>query len=443
MPLDPSAPATGAPAGDGASTAPLARNAGLGLLLLAVTLTSGASMRLLFSPLQEAARLELGLTDFQISLVQGLAASLPIAVLSIPLGWMVDHGKRIRILWALVLIWTTGALLTAIVQDFWMLFLARMLVGLGSTCAVTVAISLAADLCLPDRRGRSLLFLTIGNVAGAAIAFALGGALFGALSTPAHHALAALTPWREVSLLFALASVGLMLPLLALREPVRREVGQAGAALAPSLRALWAQRAFLGPLFIGQISVTMADAAAGVWAAPVLIRHYHQQPAAFGGWMGGVLLLCGVVGAVIGGFAADWGQRQPRRGGVLTGAVIAAAIGVPAALFPVMPSVPAFALTFTALMLAGTVTGLVTATTIAVLVPNEFRGVCLGAFIVISSVVGLGLAPVLVTVGSRLLGGESQLDLSLAITGVIAGAASFLAFLQAMRHAPPSARAAT
>lgn len=442
MTVDPAVLAGGGDARASADAGPLARNAGFSIFLLALTLTSGAAMRMLFSPMQEAAKLELGLSDVQIGLVQGVAAAIPIAALSIPLGWMVDHGRRVTILMALVGVWTIGTLLTAFADSLPVLYIARMLAGMGSTLSVTVAISIAADLSKPEKRGRSLLFLSMGNIFGAAIAFALGGMLFGLLSEPTHKALAGLTPWREVNLLFGIASAVLLLPLLALREPVRREVGQAEAALVPALRILWGRRGFLAPLFVGQISVAMADTAAGVWAAPVLIRTYHQQPAEFAGWMGGVLLFCGLVGSILGGFAADWGQKRGTRGGILIGAVIASLVGVPAALFPIMPGVAGFALMLTALLLAGAVAGLITATTIAVLVPNEVRGVCLGAFIVISSLIGVGLSPVIVTLGSRLLGGEHQLDLSLAITGVVVGVISVVAFFQAMRRAPLSATVA-
>ena len=43
--------------------------------------------------------------------------------------------------------------------------------------------------------------------------------------------------------------------------------------------------------------------AAGIWAAPVLTRSYHQTPDQFAGWMGLVILGSGVVGAIVGGGA--------------------------------------------------------------------------------------------------------------------------------------------
>jgi MFS family permease len=423
-----------------AATAPLdppaAGPALRALLLLALTITSAAAIRGVFSPLQEVAKLDLGLSDFQMSLIQGVAASVPIAILSIPLGRMVDRTSRHRLLVAMAALWTVGSILTAFADGFTTLFLTRMLAGLGAVCSLPIAISMAADLCAPDKRGRSLLLLSLGSVVGGASAFALGGALFGALATHGAALFAGLAPWRAVHLIFGLVSAALLLPLIALREPVRLEVGEAGAALGPALRALWARRGFLLPLFIGQISVVMADTAATVWAAPVLTRDFHQQPAEFGGWMGLSLLVAGVFGAVFGGLSADFGHRSRRRGGILLGAVVCAALSVPAALFPIMPTVAGCGVMLALLLLAGAATGLITATAIAVLVPNEIRGVCLGAFIVISSIIGLGVAPMLVTFGSEALGGEAHLGMALAVTGVVTAVASLIAFVLAMIAAP-------
>lgn len=73
---------------------------------------------------------------------------------------------------------------------------------------------------------------------------------------------------------------------------------------------------------------------------------------------------------------------------------------------------------------------------LTVLVPNELRGLTIGAFIAVAGLIGYGIAPTLVVAVSGLLGGEAHLGEALAIVGVVVSAASVLAFLQARRHAP-------
>ena len=328
---------------------PIRRTLWGAILVLAIAVTAGATMRTVFSPLQEAAKQTLGLSDVQLGLIQGVAVAVPMALIALPLGWLADHSNRVRILIGLSVVWTAGMALTAFAQDFNLLFVARMLAGAAGNFVVPVAISVAADMCMPERRGRSLLVLSLGNVVGGALAFAIGGALLGAVMENAAPSLMGLEPWRSVSLWFAVGSAVLTLPLLLLREPERHEVEQANAAVKAVAKALWARRGFLVPLFVGQVGVVMADMAAAVWAAPVLVRNYGLTPAEFGGWMGGGLLLAGVVGSVIGGFGADWGHRRKRRGGILTAALIAAVIAVPASLYPLMPSTELFGLAFTVL----------------------------------------------------------------------------------------------
>lgn len=386
------------------------------LALLGLTIANASAMRWVFSPVQEIAEHDLHFNDFQISLIQGIAASIPIALLSIPIGRLTDRGHRASLLMALSALWTAGTLLTVFAADFWQMFLARMLAGLGAMCSLTVAISMAADLSAPERRGRSLLLLSLGNMTGAAGAYAVGGALLGWYAA-APPLLAGLSPWRSVLLVFGAVSFVLTLLLFALREPARREVGIHSADIGTALAEIWRRRNLLAPLFLGQVTVVMADVAANIWAAPVLTRAYNLQPEQFSGWMGLVILLSGLVGAVLGGVGADFGHKSKLRGGILIAAVIAAALSIPGAFFPLMPTVTGFALMLALLLTCGAVTGLVTAAAIAVLVPNEIRGVCLGAFIVIGAVIGFGVAPTLVTWISAALGGSDGLRYGLAITG--------------------------
>lgn len=403
------------------------------LLILALLMASGNTMLGVFSAVQEAAKADLGLSDTMIGLIQGLATSIPLAILSIPVGLLVDRVHRVRLLAVTAIVWTGGTFWTAYAYSTAALFVARMLAGLGANLSTTIAISIAADLCRPAIRGRSMLLLTLGKYGGSAAAFALGGWLFGAF---AQRGIAGLPAWRSVHLALGIGSAVLTLLLLFLREPARQEQVVAHAPVRIVAHELWQRRAFLIPMFLGQTSVLMADAAAAIWAAPVLSRSYGLTPAQFGGWMGLVIFGAGVVGALAGGIAADLGQRSARRGGILLGAVIASGIAIPAALFPIAGSVPVFAWALALLLLGGTVTGLIVATTIAVLLPNELRGLCIGAFIAFGGLIAFGVSPPLVTGLSLVLGGERHLGTALAIVGLAVSVIGFAGFLIAMRRAP-------
>ncbi|MEG8040186.1 MFS transporter [Sphingomonas sp. LR60] len=410
------------------------------LLALTLAMAIGFTMMASFGTVQEGAKAELGLSDAALGVIQGVSAALALVVFSIPVGILVDRFNRTRLLVALALVWTAGTSLTAMANGASMLFVARVLTATGTTGALTAALSLTADLCAPERRGRAMLLVNIGKMAGLAAAFGVGGWLFGQIARGGLPVVAGMAPWRGTHAILAGVGLILIVPLLLLREPARREVAAATRAPFKVLTAeLWSRRAFLGPLFVGQVAVVMADNAALVWAAPVLSRHYGLQPGDFAGWMGALVFVSGLGGTLLGGFTADWGQKSQRRGGLLIGAVVAAAIGVPAALFPIGPTVTWFAIAFGTLSLCGAVTGLVTSVALTVLIPNEVRGLCIGAFIAFAGLIGFGIAPSLVTAISSLLGGEAHLGPALAAVGVVTGLLSVTGFALAMRAAPTSA----
>lgn len=437
LPAPRSLPASAGLASDGKATPRSLGSSIVPLLLISLMLCSGTIMSGVFSTVQEGAKAELRLTDFDLGLIQGLAPALGLAILSVPLGLLIDRSSRVRLLILLSTLWTLGTVLTAYATSFPMLFAARLMTGLGAMSAVAAAISVGADLCRPAQRGRAMLILTIGRQGGAAAAFGLGGWLFGIY---ASGGIAGLSPWRSVHLALAIVAAIMTVVLLLLREPARQEVAAGpNPPVAVVAQALWARRGFILPLFIGQVSVVMADMAAGIWAAPVLSRSFGLSPAEFGGWMGAVIFGSVTAGSILGGFAADLGHRSGRRGGILIGAVIASGLAAPAALFPIMPGTTGFAIALGALLLGGTITGLITATALSVLLPNELRGLCLGLFIAVAGVIALGIAPPLVTWVSTLLGGEALLATALAIVGTAVSTLSFLAFCLAMRNAPRSA----
>lgn len=406
------------------------------LLILSITVASAVAAQTLFSPLQEAAKAELSLSDRQLSLVQGLAVAVPIALLSLPIGWLIDRGNRIRLTIFMAGLWSIGTIAAAFADSFTTLFAARMVACVGIAGALTAAISIAADLCAPEIRGRSILVLSLGKYLGMGMAFAVGGLMMASFTANGGTGLVGnLLPWREVHLIFGIVIAVLILPLFLIREPARREVESAvSLPLSDTLKALWARRAVLTPLYIGQIAVTMADNAAIIWSTPVLTRFYGLEPQQFGLWMFAAIMLSGIAGSIFGGFIADWGQKKGS-GWILFGAVLASGVSIPTALFPLAPSPEGYFIALTLLLLAGAVTGLVTAIALAVLIPNEIRGSAIGLFLIVGAIGGFAIAPTLVVEISRFMGGEAHLATALAWTGFAVSALSFIAFAQAMRRA--------
>jgi hypothetical protein len=79
---------------------------------------------------------------------------------------------------------------------------------------------------------------------------------------------------------------------------------------------------------------------------------------------------------------------------------------------------------------------MVASVALTVWLPNELRGLAIGAFIAIAGLIGFGIAPSLVTLVSGFLGGESHLATALAIVGVGVSIVSVAGFWLAMKGAP-------
>ncbi|CAN5417101.1 hypothetical protein BH10PSE2_BH10PSE2_10080 [soil metagenome] len=404
--------------------------------LLTLTLFSALTVGGLLAPLQEAAKADLGMTDLQLGLLIGTATAVPVAILSLPVAWMVDHGTRVRILIVLTSLWALGTIATAFVPNFYGLFAARLVAGIGAGTAFPVVVSILADVCMPQRRGRSMLLLSIGAWGGAAAAFAIGGILFGYLEAHPTALFAGMAPWRETHLIVGIVAAILVLPLFLMKEPERHEMEQTSVALKPALQAFWKRRMFLGPLFVGNFAGSLAEGAAALWIGSVLIRQYHQTPGQFGAWVGLVILGSGIVGSVIGGFTADAGHKLKMRGGILLPALIATAISIPASAYALMPTVGGFAAVLFLLLAGGVVVNLVNSAAIAVLIPNEERALSLAALKIVGTLVsGLVVPPVIIWM-TTIIHGPTGLVQALTWLGVVTGFMSLIGYWLAMRNAP-------
>lgn len=388
------------------------------LVLLCAVLGSAWAARSIFNPLLDFATADLALGDMNIGLVQGVALSLPAALLSLPVGRMIDTRNRIFLLIALAASTMLGSVATALSSSFTELFIYRGLAGLG-IMEEAIVLSLAADLFPPDRRGRVTAAILFAEYVGNASGFALAGWLL---------PLAQLMPfapdagqWRIAPLTFGLTGLLLALPLIWMKEPTRRETspGTGHTNFADSLAALRAFTPLLWPLLVAQVSTVMAGNMAAVWAVPVLVRDFGLYAADGGELVAALLLIPPLIGALVAGILAD---RFTHRGGAIAIAAVASFLALPGAGFPVAGSLHSSA-ALLALLAMGQTAALLGASAISILVlPNEVRGLWFGISGVVTMAVGFALGPSLVPGLAGIMGKElsSALALLLALSGICA-----------------------
>jgi MFS family permease len=401
------------------------RNASL--LLLTLAAAAGNYARTTLGPLQETMRAALALSDNQIAILQGPVLGVPMLLAALPLGLLIDRYSRTRLIVILALSNFTANLLTALASGFAWLIVMRAVVGLTTFAIFPVAISLLADLYPPAQRGRATMVMALGQVGGMSAAFAAGGLL---LTMGASHA----DGWRWVVLWMTspLFLVLCVLPLM--REPARTEQVAADLPVAQSFKQLWQFRRVIVPLIAASGTVQIAEGAALTWAAPMLSRNFAVPPDRVGTIMALALLVSGILGPLGGGVLADLCHRSggPRR--TASTQVILALLCIPAALFAVVPSMAWASALLILFMALGGMTSVMVTPLMTILLPNELRGLCMTTVLAVCLLLGLGVAPLTVSLLSASLGGPAKIGLALSAVCMVTGALAAGMFLFSLRH---------
>lgn len=89
---------------------------------------------------------DLGLSDFQFALLNGLAFALLYSILGLPIASLSDRVRRPPIIVAGIIIWSMATIGCGFSQNFWQLFLSRMFVGIGEAALVPAVYSFLADI---------------------------------------------------------------------------------------------------------------------------------------------------------------------------------------------------------------------------------------------------------------------------------------------------------
>lgn len=147
------------------------------LLFLTLAYTVAFIDRQVLNLLVDPIKLDLLLSDTQISLLQGVAFMSTYIALGPLFGRWVDTGNRRNVLVFGVVVWSGFTVMCGLVSSFWGLFIARAGIGAAEACLAPAAWSLIADYfskerLAPSRVGESLgLVRAVSAVLGAWLLF--------------------------------------------------------------------------------------------------------------------------------------------------------------------------------------------------------------------------------------------------------------------------------
>jgi MFS family permease len=376
---------------------------------------------------------ELGVSDTQMGLLQGLAFAIFYTLFGLPMGMLADRFSRRNIVVFGVLVWSVMTALSGAARSYVSLTAARMGVGVGEATMNPCAFSMIADYFPRERLSSALSVYMMGIQLGAGLALIIGGVVVHAITQMPPIEIGgygAISPWRLTFLAVGVPGIIFVLLLLTVKEPPRRTALRAGAGPSPPIpvRAAFAQvaarwQSVLGiALMIG--CQAMSNYALLGWGPAFFERVHGWSKSQTGLVLGLVTLGSGCAGLYIGGRLADHWQRNGVTDGTLrVGLISLLGVGIT---LPIALLLPVASWTVAMLVIGVLFVGLPIGCSYAavqLIFPNQMRGLASAMVLFIVNLTGLGLGSLLPGLfNDYLFRDELKVGQSIALTVALAGA---------------------
>ncbi len=400
--------------------------------------------RQILSLLVPSIKKDLGVSDTQIGLLQGLAFALFYTFMGLPLGRLADNCNRRNIIVASVFVWSIFTALCAATKSFFSLFLARIGVGVGEAGLSPGAYSLIADFFPKDRIGTAISIYYFGLFFGSSLALLVGGITVDALArTPTITVpiLGAIASWRVTFLIVGLP--GLLFALLAftIREPVRRnlmlgkDLKPVKASFGEAFRQMGRRWQSMVGIPVGMIFQSTCNFAVMAWVPTYFLRVHGWTAAQTGKALAVIMIAFACTGMYVGGYLSDRWQKR----GVADGPVRVALISAVGIFFFLTPATMISDVRITLCLLAvgmflesfpmGT-----SVAALQIIFPNQVRGQVAAVFLFVLNLGGQTMGPFFPGfLNDSVFHNENMIGVSISLTIGAASILMFLVFLASVR----------
>ena len=398
-------------------------------ILLLIAFTFSFVDRQVLNLLVEPIRLDLQVTDTQISFLQGLAFAVTYILMSVPLGRMVDKYNRVGIMIGGVLVWSATTIACGLSKTYSQLLFARFGVGAGEAALSPAAWSVLADYFRPNKLALPISVYLMGPYLGAGLAMIAGAEVLDwsrdveEVSLPIVGVVA---PWQATFIAVGLPGVLIAGLLATIREPNRK--GRQGVMTeVPGWRAvlryMWQRKKVYAALHLGVPFIVVMLYGLQGWTPTILLRVYGWDLADAGRIYGTLALVAGSAGVLTGPVLSRYLLGR----GVLDAPLRVAVLGAGMATLSLM-TLPFQSSGEMALVSIGCASFFVTlplaliTTVMQEVTPNNMRGVVNGMYVVTTNVVGLALGPTLVAASTDYIFQDTMaVAKSLALVAVFVG----------------------
>ena len=385
--------------------------------------------RQILAILLPAIKADLDLSDTQLGFLTGLAFAGFYVIMGIPLGRLADRWNRRSLIAICLALWSVMTALCGLAVSFLHLTLARVGVGIGEAGATPASHSLISDYYPAKARASALAIYNLGISIGVLFGFLAGGWLnefFG---------------WRIAFMAVGLPGVLLALIVrFTLREPPRGYAdGIVDDAEIPPLKSvlayLWQCKSYRH-MMLGSGLTSVGYLALMQWSPSFLSRSFEMGSGEIGSWLAPAIGVSGGLGTLLGGVVVDrLGVRDSRWSAWVPAVALCVSV-VPAALAFLSASAAASVALLTIPLFLYPIHFAPFSAVVQGLASLRMRSVMVAISGLLTNVIGLGLGPQVVGIGSDLLSdayGVESLRYALLGTTAVFGLWAGLHFLLAAR----------
>lgn len=378
---------------------------------------------LLVDPIKE----DMGISDTQVSLLQGFAFALFYSAAAIPMGRLVDSKNRKTIILAGMVLWSLATTVCGLAKVFWQLFIARMMVGVGEATLSPAGMSMLADYFPRKSLTRALSVFTGASFLGTGIALVVGGFVINAMNEigPVDAGIfGIIRPWQLTFLIVSMP--GLIFAVifwLLVREPPRigtaiktdgAENGGAQKDDPPSLKQTWQylvdHKTVIMPVVFGFTFLTVAMFSVSAWVPAYFMRTHGMSAGEIGSIFGLYFVILGSAGVVTGGLLSDWLKGRGYDDSNMRAGLISAILAAPfLATFALVPDKDLSLALLAPVVFFGTMPFGTGPSALPMIVPNRMRGQMVAVYLLVANVIGQGGGPFLVAVFTDYVLGDANL----------------------------------
>jgi MFS family permease len=166
-----------------------------------------------------------GLSDFQVSLIMGLAFTSFYTLLSYPAGWIADRHNRRNLMAVGITAWSIMTMACGMAGTYWQLFFTRMGVGVGEATLGPAANSTLADYFKPKRLPLAIGVVSAAPFIGQGLANVIGGPLveyLEAVPSIVVPIIGEVYSWQAVFLILGIPGLLVGALIMTIKEPLRQ-----------------------------------------------------------------------------------------------------------------------------------------------------------------------------------------------------------------------------